>query len=260
MIHVEPISAFDDNYLWLIKGPDQKAVVVDPGDGHAVIRAMESKALALQSILITHHHNDHIGGVQTLLHYRDVPVYGPLSPKIPQITHPLADGDTLDIFSSPQFSLKVIEVPGHTRDHIAYFGKIENKYWLFCGDTLFAAGCGRLFDGTHQQLNHSLNKLNSLPAETEIYCAHEYTLSNLAFAKAVEPDNQAIAKRIDNEQNKRKLGLPTLPSTLALEQATNPFLRLNQATVQGAINQYWNSDLASMDQLFTGLRRWKDEF
>jgi hydroxyacylglutathione hydrolase len=260
MINVVPIPAFDDNYIWLIKGPDNKAVIVDPGDAEPVLSFISEEQRTLSAIIITHHHWDHIDGINDLLRFYDVPVYGPDSPRIPQITHKVKEGSIVTLFDAPLFELNVIEVPGHTRDHIAYTGLVNNKPAIFCGDTLFAAGCGRLFDGTHEQFCHSLQKINQLPAETQIFCTHEYTLANLKFAEAVEPSNQDIKNRIKNEQKKRLKHLPTLPTTLGLERRTNPFLRYHENDVTSAINAYWASEHSSPEALFTGLRRWKDEF
>ncbi|MFT6388611.1 MAG: hydroxyacylglutathione hydrolase [Cellvibrionaceae bacterium] len=264
MIKITPIPAFSDNYLWLIEntqnGQDKNdAVVVDPGDAEPVLKVLREKNLNLAGILITHHHSDHIAGIDDLLSYYDVPVYGPYSKRIPQISVELKEGDEVALFDRA-LTLKVLEVPGHTYDHIAYVGDINQQAALFCGDTLFAAGCGRLFDGTHEQFYRSLHKLNSLPLHTQIYCTHEYTLSNLAFAKAVEPKNKAIQGRIKNEQLKREKNQATLPTNLALERQTNPFLRYQEPGVSLAINQFWEAAWTSDLDLFTGLRRWKDKF
>jgi len=268
MINITPIPAFSDNYLWLIENTQKNthnsqdkndAVIVDPGDAEPVLKVLQEKNLNLIAILITHHHWDHIDGIDDLLKYYNVPVYGPCSKRIPQISVTLKEGDEVALFDKA-LTFKVLEVPGHTDDHIAYVGDINQQPALFCGDTLFAAGCGRLFDGTHEQFYQSLHKLNSLPLDTQIYCTHEYTLANLAFAEAVEPNNKTIQERINNEQCKREKNQATLPTNLALERQTNPFLRYQEPAVSSSINQFWKSAWSSDIDLFTGLRRWKDKF
>jgi len=260
MIITTPIPAFDDNYLWLIQNDNNTdAVIVDPGDAGPVLDVLQKKKLNLSAIIITHHHWDHIDGIEDLLKYYDVPVYGPDSPRIPKVSITVKEGDTVSLFNGA-LVLKVLEVPGHTKDHIAYVGEIDQRPALFCGDTLFAAGCGRLFDGTYEQFYQSLGKLNQLPGNTLVYCTHEYTMANLSFAHAVEPTNQAINKRIKNEQIKRDQNKPTLPTHLRLEQETNPFLRYREPHVALAINQFWQANWSSDLELFTGLRRWKDKY
>lgn len=258
-MNIHPIPAFTDNYLWLIQHHNGDAVVVDPGDGKAVITALEKLNLQLSGILVTHHHNDHIGGIPDLLNYKSVPVYGPTTDRIPTISHPLKEGDNITLFEG-DLSFKIVEVPGHTYDHIAYIGELDNNPIVFCGDTLFAAGCGRKFDGTFDQFYQSLDKLNSLPSSTLVYCTHEYTLANLNFAIAVEPTNNHIGQRLKDEKLKRDQGLPTLPSTLELERQTNPFLRYRLPSVAQTINRHWDSSWSSDLDLFTGLRKWKDDF
>ncbi|MGH1440367.1 MAG: hydroxyacylglutathione hydrolase [Cellvibrionaceae bacterium] len=257
---VKPITAFSDNYLWLIQNESNTdAVVVDPGDAEPVLKVLQETKLRLSAIIITHHHWDHIDGIEDLLKYYDVPVYGPNSARIPQVSLAIKEGDTVSLFDGA-LTLDVLEVPGHTKDHIAYFGNIDQRPSLFCGDTLFAAGCGRLFDGTHDQFYQSLDKLNQLPSDTQIYCTHEYTMANLDFAQAVEPDNKAITERIKSEQAKRDQGIPTLPTNLLLERETNPFLRYREKGLSLAINQFWEANWSSDLDLFTGLRRWKDKY
>ncbi len=260
MITVTPIPAYTDNYLWLIEHSNGDAVIVDPGDAAPVLAVLKEKKLTLIAIIITHRHWDHVDGINDLLQYYHVPVYGPDSDAIPQITNKRGEGDKVSFFDQPSLELTILEVPGHTVEHIAYFGDIDNRPTLFCGDTLFAGGCGRLKGGTHEQLCHSLQRISQLPEETQIFCTHEYTLANLQFAKTVEPDNQTIQERLKNEQTKRRQNQPTLPTSLALEQQTNPFIRCNQSSVANSINQYWKSNWVTTQELFTGLRRWKDEF
>jgi hydroxyacylglutathione hydrolase len=259
-MNITPIPAFNDNYLWLIDDGLSQAVIVDPGDPTPVLKTLSQKQLKLSAILITHHHRDHIGGVEALAKEFNVPVYGPNSEKIPQVTHTVSHGDNINLFDGPELSLKVLEVPGHTQEHIAYFGEVNQQPVLFPGDTLFAAGCGRLLGGTHQQLCHSLGILNQLPEDTQIFSSHEYTLANLSFAKAVEPENADIQQRILNEEQKRAADKPTLPTKLSLERLTNPFLRIEQASVTESINRHWQQNWSDREDLFGGLRRWKDNF
>ena len=258
MLHIEPVKAFKDNYLWVFhQRGGTEAVVVDPGDAAPVQQFLASHQLRLAAILVTHHHADHIGGVSALQQHWQVPVYGPASPNIPQVTHPLHDGDELVV---AQLSLRVIEVPGHTIDHIAYYAAdADGTPLVFCGDTLFAAGCGRMFEGTAQMMHASLQKLAALPAATRVYCTHEYTLSNLQFAHAVLGDTAALTARISAEQQKRTADLPTLPSTIALELATNPFLRCEDPLVIAALARQGQVQTAAAE-VFGALRRWKDTF
>ncbi len=265
---VLPVPAFKDNYVWLLcRGRD--AVVVDPGDAAPVERALRDRGLVLGAILLTHHHADHVGGVASLVAARrgqPLPVYGPAGESIVGVTTALVEGDrvTLDAIG---LSFDVLDVPGHTRGHIAYVSvpRDGEAPLLFCGDTLFAAGCGRLFEGTAEQMHASLGKLASLPGRTKVFCAHEYTLANLRFAREVEPDNDALARRIADATATRERGEPTLPSTIALERATNPFLRADEASVRDAVARRTNEPAipratASAVATFAALRRWKDAF
>ncbi|HEY0561731.1 MAG TPA: hydroxyacylglutathione hydrolase [Methylophilus sp.] len=220
-----PIPAFDDNYIWLLQfGTD--AVVVDPGDAAAVLAALAQYGLTLRAILITHHHQDHIGGVNDLLTQHSVPVYAPQYGSYPFPTVPLKDGDQITLAAIAQ-RFDIMWLPGHTLDHIAYV----NQDYLFCGDTLFGAGCGRLFEGTPMQMLSSLNRLKQLPAATQVFCTHEYTLKNIAFALTLEPDNTELIARKAHSTALRAQGLPTLPSSIGLELATNPFLRCDSAAI-----------------------------
>ncbi|NLS13176.1 hydroxyacylglutathione hydrolase [Vibrio sp. SM6] len=252
MLQIKSIPAFNDNYIWLIENHDGRCAVVDPGDAKPVLEYIQQHELTLEAIFITHHHNDHIGGVPDLVRaYPDVDVVGPKAEPIPTLTHPIEDGDQISLFDE---TFLVIGLPGHTLGHVAYVG--DGK--LFCGDTLFSAGCGRVFEGTYQQMYDSLAKLARLPQETEVYCAHEYTLSNLAFALAVEPNNGHLQQYRDDVNRLRGLNLPSLPSTLRQEKLINPFLRLDQPEVIQSTNQRTvNSDPLS---IFTALREWKNEF
>ena len=256
------VPAFQNNYLWLVHD-GVHAAVVDPGAAEPVLEALAAHHLTLTAILLTHHHADHIGGVPDLLRHAKVPVFGPRHDGIAAVTDPLDQGAVLDV-PGLALSLKVIEVPGHTLGHIAYLRDApapDEDPWLFCGDTLFAGGCGRLFEGSPQQLCDSLARLAALPGETLVYCAHEYTLANLAFAKAVEPDNTAIVQRMDMEQGKRDQGLPTIPSNIALERATNPFLRYQEPMIAAQLVAAGkvSAGAAPLDK-FAALREWKNTF
>ena len=257
VIHTVP--AFQDNYLWLFHQSGQRdAFAVDPGDAQPILQCLKKHDLTLAGILITHHHPDHTGGIKALLAHCDVPVYGPDSANIPQVTQPLYEGDHITL-ADTQFT--VLEIPGHTLDHIAYSASPEDQNpVVFCGDTLFTAGCGRIFEGTAAQMYRSLQKLAALPANTAIYCAHEYTLSNLAFAAAVEPDNSALQKKIVDATKKREQGLPTVPSTLSIELETNPFLRCHLPSLALAASQHEASALSEPAEVMAAIRRWKDNF
>jgi hydroxyacylglutathione hydrolase len=256
MLIIEPIAAFSDNYIWLLRHPQSTAcTVVDPGDGEAVLRYVSARSLTIANILITHHHNDHIGGLPCLMDYGVDTIYGPENPSIEGITHRVTDGDCCTLPNLDQ-TFKVLTIPGHTLDHIAFYNDAEKI--VMCGDTLFAGGCGRVFEGTHPMMHESLQKLAQLPQETKVYCAHEYTQANLAFAKHVEPNNPALLARIDTTQQQRKLDQPTLPSTIATELATNPFLRCEQITVQQQAQQQCGHVINNATDTFQALRQWKD--
>lgn len=257
MLNVTPIEAFSDNYIWCIENPGDKGVyVVDPGDGDAVLKALAARGLELAGVLITHHHFDHTGGLDTLLATAQVPVLGPHNPGIAQITQRVSHGDRVNVLGA-EFS--VIEVPGHTLDHIAFFNDADQPL-LFCGDTLFAGGCGRVFEGDAAMMCESLQRLAVLPESTEIYCAHEYTLANLAFAAAVEPDNSALQQRIADDTQRRDSNIPTVPSLIALELATNPFLRCQVPGVTTHMQQRFDSEPSDPVAVFTAVRGWKDNF
>jgi hydroxyacylglutathione hydrolase len=258
-LRVLTVPAFQDNYLWLIHN-GKNAVVVDPGDAAPILAALKQHRLVLGAILLTHHHADHVGGVPQLLQHTKVPVYGPRNDTIPTVTHPLDEGDVVELPDLP-LALNVLEVPGHTRGHIAYVAGEQG--WLFCGDTLFAGGCGRLFEGTPAQMMRSLEKLSALPGATKVFCAHEYTMSNLHFAEAADPGNSVLAQRLIDEQAKRDKGEPTVPSTIALEQQTNPFLRCREVTVVKKLSDSGRLrpvDSASPVAIFAALREWKNSF
>lgn len=253
---VSAIPAFTDNYLWLIHD-DQHAAVVDPGDAAPVLAALQANNLKLDAILLTHHHADHVGGVQTLLQKFDVPVYGPANEKIAGITNKLRQADQVEL-KAPHIRFSVIDVPGHTAGHIAYYAAEQD--WLFCGDTLFAGGCGRLFEGTAAQMTASLAKLSALPDSTLVYCAHEYTLSNLRFALAAEPDNSALQERFSAEEEKRAHGIATVPSLLGLEKSTNPFLRNQESRIIDQLIAQGRLHTRDPIEAFAALREWKNTF
>jgi hydroxyacylglutathione hydrolase len=259
MLHIEPVKAFKDNYLWVFhQSDDTRAVVVDPGDAAPVQAWLQQQGLQLAAILITHHHSDHIGGVSELQSAWHVPVYGPVSAKIPQVTNPLREGDKLVVAG---MELRVLEVPGHTLEHIAYFAAdVDGSPLVFCGDTLFAAGCGRMFEGTPPMMYSSLQKLASLPPDTRVYCTHEYTLSNLNFARAALRDAPRVRTRIADEQLKRDRDEPTVPSTIGLELQTNPFLRCDDPDVLAALASQQRLEQRDPALVFGALRKWKDSF
>ncbi len=258
-LSVLTVPAFKDNYLWLIHD-GANAAVVDPGDSVPILAALDAHGLTLTAILLTHHHADHIGGVPALLAHTPVPVFGPRNDGIDAVTHPLSEGERVTV-PGLDLALEVVDVPGHTLGHIAYVRTTPGLHWLFCGDTLFAGGCGRLFEGTPAQMAASLEKLAALPEDTEVYCAHEYTLSNLRFALAVEPGNEALVLRMRDESAKRAAELPTVPSSIGLERRTNPFLRYRAPEIVGSLvaaGKLQNG--AAPLQAFAALREWKNVF
>lgn len=267
---VVPVRAFNDNYVWLLSRGTH-AVVVDPGDARPVEKALAVRGLALDAILLTHHHADHTGGVAELVAARPgraVPVHGPAGESIAGVTRRLNEGDRV-VLDAIGLSFDVIDVPGHTRGHIAYVSvPVESEgphddgdeRLLFCGDTLFAAGCGRLFEGTAHQMHASLSKLAALPSNTRVYCAHEYTVANLRFATAVEPASAALSSRVADASATRARGEPTVPSTIGLERETNPFLRVDVPAVRDAAERFAAGASATGLATFTALRRWKDQF
>jgi hydroxyacylglutathione hydrolase len=254
MFDVVPVKAFKDNYVWTLRNATH-AAVVDPGDAGPVLDYLERENLALAAILATHHHPDHVGGISRLLENYSVPVYGPRNEPIATVTRPVCEGDTVSV---PELgaSFAVLDIPGHTRAHIAYYGAGA----LFCGDTLFACGCGRLFEGTAEQMYASLEKLTALPDDTKVYCGHEYTLANIGFAKAVEPGNGALSAREGRDRRLREAGKPTLPSTLGDEKATNPFLRCREPAVVDSANKYLGARIADPVRVFAAIRDWKNRF
>jgi hydroxyacylglutathione hydrolase len=251
-----PLPAFADNYIWMLHD-GKNALVVDPGDAAPVLAALAREGVQLQTILVTHHHADHTGGVDVLREATGAQVYGPARETIPEPLQRLAQGDTV---SALGWTFQVLDVPGHTAGHIAYFcAHTGETPLLFCGDTLFSAGCGRLFEGTPAQMLASLDALAALPGDTRVCCTHEYTLSNLKFALEVEPDNAALVAHNARCQTLRADGQVTLPSSIRLEQQINPFLRSQQPTIMAAARKF---DAASVDQhgVFATLRQWKNQY
>lgn len=253
-LQIVPVPAFQDNYLWVLRRGSH-AALVDPGDAKPVLDYLAAENLQLTAVLVTHHHADHIGGLPAVLERHPVPVYGPHEERIAAISRRVVEND---VVSLPELgaSFRVIEVPGHTRSHIAYFGEGA----LFCGDTLFACGCGRMFEGTPPQFLGSLEKLAALPPDTKFYCAHEYTMANIAFAKAVEPGNQALARRALSDAALREKNVPTVPSTIAAELATNPFLRCREPGVIAAATGRLDRPPADAAETFGAIREWKNKF
>jgi hydroxyacylglutathione hydrolase len=255
MLQITPIPAFADNYIWMLQRTGSRsAVLVDPGETRRIMRLVDEQGIRPVALLITHHHSDHVGGIKQLLEkFPEMTVYGPASENIAGVTHKLRQNDRISI---PEIdaTFEVLEVPGHTRGHIAYYGEGV----LFCGDTLFACGCGRLFEGTPEQMTDSLKKIAALPAQTRIYCAHEYTLDNIGFARWVEPDNVDLLQRDDHDMASQEQGIPTVPSTLDLELKTNPFLRFNQPVVKAAAEKFAGKPLRTDAEVFAAVRYWKD--
>lgn len=254
MLNIIPIPAFKDNYIWTLH--DQRhAVVVDPGDAAPVLAYLSAHKLKLTAILCTHHHHDHTGGICELVQVYNVPVYGPQHEDIPCINLGLVEGDVVEL-AELKIVLDVIDIPGHTRGHIAFLG----LGGVFCGDTLFGCGCGRLFEGTAMQLLLALQRLANLPGETKVYCAHEYTEANIRFALECEPGNARLKQRQVDAHVLRAAGHPTLPSTIALEKATNPFLRCTEPEVIATVQRMTHTTQTDEASVFTALRGWKDHY
>jgi hydroxyacylglutathione hydrolase len=251
-MQIEPILAFEDNYIWALRHEGQVAVV-DPGEAAPVERFLKQTGDRLGAILVTHHHGDHISGIAELVARYPVPVYGPVREAQAVVTHPLAEGDRVTVLG---VDFVVMEVPGHTLGHIVYYAR---EGLLFCGDTLFGAGCGRVFEGTLAQMHTALARIAALPAATQVYCAHEYTESCLRFARTVEPDNAAIAARIEAVKRLRAARQPSVPSSLADELATNPFLRWQAPGVIAAATAHLGHPPANDSETFSAIRIWRDQ-
>lgn len=257
MLQVSPVRAFSDNYIWLIRAPADAAaaVVVDPGDDRPVEQALQAQGSRLAAILVTHHHADHVGGVAALASRHGAPVFGPAREQMPCAVQALDDGGKASL-AELGLDFDVLAVPGHTLGHIAYAGHGA----LFCGDTLFSAGCGRLFEGTAQQMFDSLERLAALPDSTRVFCAHEYTLANLRFAAAVEPGNDLIRDTLAEVEQRRARDEITLPSTLGRERLINPFLRSRIPAVREAAERQVGHPLPDPVDVFAAVRRWKDGY
>ncbi len=253
------VAAFSDNYIWLLLRDGADGVlVVDPGDAAPVERALAQCGAPLRGILLTHHHPDHVGGVDALLTRWDVPVFGPRNNAVASISHRVAEGDSVPW---PGGDFQVLETPGHTMDHIAYYSEPPGAApTLFCGDTLFAGGCGRLFEGDAATMRRSMGKLRELPPDTDVYCAHEYTAANLRFARAVEPGNAALSARCAAVSDARASGQATVPSRLAEELETNPFMRWQATAVRRAASMRLGREPVDSDEVFATIRSWKDSF
>jgi hydroxyacylglutathione hydrolase len=254
ILEVFPLPAFEDNYIWCLRRGGHLAVV-DPGDAAPVLKYLSESGDRLCAILITHHHRDHTGGIADLTARRPVPVFAPAAEAIAGTTHPVRGGDRIRL-DELDIELEALDFAGHTRGHVGYYRPGS----LFCGDTLFACGCGRIFEGTAAQLHAALTKISVLPPLTLIYCAHEYTASGIRFARAVEPGNAAIDVRATDVRKRLEARQPTVPFTVAEELATSPFLRCREPEVVAAANRQLGRRLADELEVFTGLREWRDHF
>ncbi len=266
-VDVKIIKAFSDNYIWAItnkRSNSGQAALVDPGDPAACIAFLEKNQLSLCAILITHHHPDHTGGIKELVAYCQqkrwpITVYGPANENIPLCDIKLIENDIVDLVEL-DIAFQVIDLPGHTAGHIAYFSNNGTEPVLFCGDTLFSAGCGRLFEGSAEQMLSSLSKLANLPEKTKVYCAHEYTQANLKFSLAVDPNNEALKNYSEKVNELRAKDQATIPTTIEIEKQINPFLRSDQLTIQTSAKLFDKSTQATNLDTFTTIRRWKDQF
>lgn len=261
-LNISPIPAFNDNYIWMLRLGDEKQVgIVDPGDAKPVLERLASEDLQLNTILITHHHADHTGGIEQLLEaFPNANVIGPHSSRIASIKQRCKEGETV---SALGLSFEVLEIPGHTLDHIAFYlpaCAALAQGAVFCGDTLFAGGCGRIFEGEPAMMHKSLAKLEALAAPTLVFCAHEYTLANLGFALAVEPDNADLQARLETTRAMRDALRPSLPSNIALERRTNPFLRCQNKVLAQIVAAHSGKQAQSEIDTFAQLRAWKDNF
>jgi len=254
MLSIKPIKAFSDNYIWLIS-TNEGSIVVDPGEADQVLKLMSSNTINLKAIFITHHHYDHTNGIDEILQKKKVNVYGPKN-NIGSVNKRLIDGDRLNVIG---IDFEIMEIPGHTLDHIAFVHKNSDAPFILCGDTLFSGGCGRVFEGTFQQMYDSLNKISKLPKDTQIFCGHEYTASNLKFACAVEPDNKYIRNIYDEVVQMNNNGIPSLPTNLEKEFKINPFLKCTNEKIKDKIIDKFGN-LNSELEIFTALREWKDNF
>ncbi len=256
MLEIIPLPALKDNYIWLLKNKASRHIaIVDPSEAEPVLNLIDSERLIPIAIMITHHHWDHVDGIAGITEQYDIPVYTPKTESVAGSTNPVGEGDIVAL-DELDLKLSILDVPGHTSGAIAYYA----EGMVFSGDTLFTAGCGRLFEGTPPQMHTSLSKFKSLPDDTLLYCGHEYTLSNLQFAANVEPDNKAIQERLMLTRRTRDKGEPTVPATLKIEKETNPFLRCEETSVINATREHFAKKLDKSDEVFAAVRRWKDDF
>ena len=254
MYSVEPIKAYDDNYIWLIS-TNEGSIIVDPGESKEIIKGINENKIDLKGILITHHHFDHTNGLQDLLNIDDFDVFGPVN-NINGINKKVVEPDKFSIIG---LDFEVIDLPGHTLDHIGFYSFNNGNPILFCGDTLFAAGCGRVFEGTYKQMFEALKKISKLPKNTKVYCGHEYTLSNIKFALEVDPNNIIIQDEYRHVKELIKSDIPSLPTTIEKELEINPFLRCNNLDIQKNIIEKFNVGNSEFE-IFTAIRKWKDNF
>ena len=254
MLSVEPIKAFTDNYIWLVS-TNEGSIVIDPGESKSIQKLIDNKTIDLKGILITHHHYDHTNGLSELVKKNELEVYGPVN-NIDGINHRLNDKDKISIIG---IDFDIISIPGHTLDHIGFYSANANNPILFCGDTLFAGGCGRIFEGTYEQMFNALKKITKLPTNTNIYCGHEYTLSNLKFALEADDTNKELIEEFKKVENKINSNIPSLPTTLDKELKVNPFLRCDNINIQNKIIEKFNVSNNELE-VFTALRKWKDNF
>lgn len=262
MHQVQHIPIYYDNYVWALHHPDKPhCIIVDPGEAEPILAYLDQHQQSLQAILVTHHHDDHIAGITDITAQHPVPVYGNRTDTISPITHPIDAGTSISI-PGLEISAEVLDFTGHTLTHLGYFfaESGHNPPRLFCGDTVFMGGCGRLFEGTGAQMYQTFQRIMALPDHTLLYCAHEYTIHNLAFASTVEPDNHKILERISQTQSLQAQGKPSVPATLATEKATNPFMRVHLPNIQSAVSKQSGNPIHSPEQTFTELRAWKDIF
>ena len=254
MLNVEPIKAFTDNYIWLVS-TNEGSIVIDPGESENIQKLIDNKIIDLKGILITHHHYDHTNGLSDLVKKNKLEVFGPVN-DIDGIDYRLNDKDKISIIG---IDFDIISIPGHTLDHIGFYSANANNPILFCGDTLFAGGCGRIFEGTYEQMFNSLKKITKLPTNTNIYCGHEYTLSNLKFALEADDANKELIQEFKKVENKINLNTPSLPTRLDKELEVNPFLRCDNINIQNKIIEKFNVSDNELE-IFTALRKWKDNF